>query len=154
MNVFTDILFLFVYIITMLYLEMPDIKNTNYPIHKLYLFVGIFVYYFVVQIIKKIKNKCSIDPFVLLQDSLIISLFCVLGYSLFVDFKYWDHTKEYMTEIDIESSTSMLKGYSTVALIIVSFVTVVQFVKILFKGKVSECDGHESNNLNKNVIIF
>ncbi len=153
MNIFTDILFLFVYIITMLYLEIPDIKNNNYPIHKLYLFIGIFVYYFVVQVIKKIKNKCQIHPFVLLQDSLIISLFCVLGYSLYVDFKYWDYTKEYITAIDSTDTESTIKGYSLVALIIVCFVTIIQLVKILFKGSINECDGHESYNM-KNIIRF
>ncbi len=153
MNIFTDILFLFVYILTMLYLELPDIKNNDYPIHKLYLFISIFAYYFVVQIIKKIKNKCTIDPFLILQDCLIISLFCVLGYSIYVDLKYWDYTKETITAIDSTDFNSILKGYSSVALIIVSFVTVVQLVKILFKGSVNECDGHEPHNI-KTILSF
>lgn len=153
MNVFTDILFLFVYLITMLYLEYPDIKNNNYPIHKLYLFIGIFGYYFIVQVIKKIKNKCSIDPYVLLQDSLMISLFCVLGYSLYVDFKYWDYTKDFIPPIDLEDQISLLKGYSMASFIVVLFVTLIQLIKILFKGTVLECDGHETNNF-VNIVTF
>lgn len=153
MNIFTDILFLFVYILTLLYMDLPDIKNNDYPIHKLYLFIGIFAYYFIVQIIKKIKNKCSIDPFILLQDSLMISLICVLGYSLYVDFKYWDYTKDTIMAIDSTDFNSTLKGYSTVALIIVSFVSVVQLIKILFNGSIKECDGHNSYDF-KNIMIF
>ena len=153
MNIFTDILFLFVYILTMLYLELPDIKNNDYPIHKFYLFINIFVYYFVIQIIKKIKNKCTIDIMLILQDCLIISLFCVLGYSIYVDFKYWNYTKDYVTDIDSSSLTSTVKSYSLVALIIVSFVTIVQLVKLLFTGNVSECDGHESKNM-KTIVKF
>lgn len=153
MNIFTDILFLFVYILAMLYLELPDIKNNDYPLHKLYLFISIFAYYFIVQIIKKIKNKCVIDPFIILQDCLMIALFCVLGYSIYVDFKYWNYTKEFMTTIDVNDFTSTLKGYSTAGIIIVSFVTVVQLVKILFKGSIKECDGHEQTNI-KTILSF
>jgi len=142
MNIFTDILFLFVYILAMLYLEMPNINNTDYPIHKLYLFISIFSYYFIIQLIKKIKNKCTIDALSIMQDSLIISLFCVLGYSIYVDLKYWEYTKDYIVPIDPENFTSTLKGYLIVSSIIAIFVMVVQFVKILFGNNINECNAN------------
>lgn len=147
MNIFTDILFLFVYILTLLYLELPNVMTNNYPIHKLYLFIGVFVYYFVVQIIKKIKNKCNIDLYTLLEDALMISLFCVVGYSLYVDFKYWDYTKDFIAIPNQESFEETFKGYSVVTLVIVGFVTLIQLSKVLFKGTITECDNHESKNL-------
>lgn len=140
MNIFTDILFLFVYIIAMFYLQLPNITNNDYPIHKLYLFISIFSYYFVIQIIKKIKNKCSINIFTILEDCLIITLFCVLGYSIYVDFKYWDYTKDTITQIDETDISSTLKGYSIVSLIIVSFMATIQIVKLLFQGSINDCE--------------
>lgn len=152
MNIFTDILFLFVYIFAMLYLEMPNINGTDYPIHKLYMFISIFSYYFIVQIIKKIKNKCPIDALAIIQDCLIVSLFCVLGYSIYVDLKYWNYTKDIMTTFNGDDFTTIIKKYVMVAIIIVSFVTMVQFIKILFTGSLNECDQNVITISNNNII--
>jgi hypothetical protein len=135
MNIFTDVLFLFVYIATLLYLEIPDIKNKNYPIHKLYLFIGVFVYFYVIELVKNIKNNKKIDPYEIMLDSLWNGLICVLGYSMYVDFLYWDQTKGWFN-FSINTYTPQYKIYVTyviVSLIIVLVITTLKLGKMLFK---------------------
>lgn len=137
MNIFTDVLFLFVYIMTLLYFRIPDIANNNYLTHKFYLFISIFGYYYVIQMIKKVKNKCPIEPYDLLKESINMSLFCLLGYSIYVDMMYMDQTKGYFGDI---TTVDINKRFVVVSLIMVLFVTVVQLIKMMFKNSPDECD--------------
>lgn len=136
MNIFSDILFLFVYIVTLMYFEMPNVNNNDYPIHKLYLFISIFGYYFVTQLIKKIKNDCHVDPYAITQDSLMMGLLCVLGYSIYVDLIYWDYTRQSLAFV--KKDTGIIK-FAVIALVIITFVTSIQLSKILFNGMDDEC---------------
>ena len=136
MNIFTDLLFLFVYIFTLLYFQLPDVTNNNYLTHKFYLFVAIFGFYYIIQLIKKIKNGCPIDPYAILLQSLNMSLFCVLGYSIYVDLLYMDWSQNYFGDIVVVNHT---KRFITISLIIVTFVALIQLVGMLFKTSTNEC---------------
>lgn len=137
MNIFTDVLFLFVYIMTLLYFRIPDVANNSYLTHKFYLFLSIFGYYYVIQMIKKVKNKCKIEPYDILKDSINMSLFCVLGYSIYVDMVHMDQTKSYFGDI---TTVDINKRFIVIALIMTIFVTVLQLVKMMFKVVPDECD--------------
>lgn len=150
MNIFTDVLFLFVYIVTMLYFELPNVKNKDYPIHKLYIFISIFGYYYVIQLIKKIKNKCKVDPYTILQDALMMGLYCVLGYSMYVDFLYWDQTKSMFGNI---KEVSITKRYAIIGMIIVAFVTMIQLSKMLFKTLPDDCGGTSGSGQSSNYFF-
>lgn len=132
MSIFTDLLFLFVYIFTLLYFQMPNVANNNYLIHKFYLFIAIFGFYYIIQLIKKIKNGCSVDPYIILQQSLNMALFCVLGYSLYVDLLYMDWSQGYFGDIEIVNHT---KRFVTISFIIIVFVGVIQLFGLMFKAK-------------------
>lgn len=129
MNIFTDVLFLLVYLLVMFFFEIPDIKNKNYPVHKLIIFTSIFIYYSIVTLIKTIKNKKNVDPYVILNDAVMMGLYCVLGYSLYVDFIYWDYTKHLFADI---KEANIIKRYTVVSIIIVLLVTTIQLSKMLF----------------------
>ena len=129
MNIFTDVLFLFVYIFALLYFRIPDVINNNYLTHKFFLFVAIFGYYYVVNIIKKIKYKCKINPYDILTQSLNTSLFCILGYSLYVDMLYMDNTKSYFGDI---STVDPTKRFIVISLIITTFIMMIYLVKMMF----------------------
>ena len=131
MNIFTDILFLFVYIMSLLYFRIPNVTNNNYLYHKFYLFISIFGFYYVIQLIKKIKNNCKVDSNILLQQSLNMALYCVIGYSIYVDLIYMDSTKQYFGDISIVDPN---KRFLVISLIIVTFVTLIQLVGMLFKN--------------------
>ena len=136
MNIFTDVLFLFVYIFALLYFRIPNVINNNYLCHKLFLFIAIFGYYYVINIIKKIKYKCKIEPYEILTQSLNMSLFCILGYSLYIDMLYMDSTKRYFGDITIIDPN---KRFIVISLIITSFVMLIYLVKMLFRTESDYC---------------
>lgn len=137
MNIFTDILFLFVYLFALLYFKIPDVANNNYLIHKFFLFIAIFGYYYVIHIIKKIKYGCKIDPYQILTESLNMSLFCILGYSIYVDMMYMDSTKSYFGDI---TQVNLNKRFLAISIIMTGFVTLVHLVKTLFKSDGKYCE--------------
>lgn len=85
MNIFTDTLFLFTFILAMLYFDLPNITDGNPILHKFYLFVSICGFFFLMQLIKKIKNKCEIEPYEIFQQSFATGITCILGYSFYND---------------------------------------------------------------------
>jgi len=132
MNIFTDLLFLFVYIFTLLYFQMPNVANNNYLTHKFYLFISIFGFYYIIQLIKRIRNGCSVDPYIILQQSLNMALFCVLGYSLYVDLLYMDWSQGYFGDIEVVNHT---KRFVAIAFIIIVFVGIIQLFGLMFRAK-------------------
>ncbi len=136
MNIFTDVLFLFVYIMTLLYFKLPDVSDNNYLMHKFYIFVGVFGFYYVIQMIKKIKNNCRVDPYVILQQSLNMALYCVIGYSVYVDLMYMDWSQSYIQSIDVSNSN---KKYLMISITVIIFVTLIQLMGMLFKVEKDDC---------------
>jgi hypothetical protein len=136
MNIFTDVLFLFVFIITSLYFKIPDVSDNNYLLHKFYLFVGVFGFYYVIQMIKKIKNSCKVDPYMILQQGLNMALYCVIGYSVYVDLMHMDWSQDYIKSIDISNSN---KKYLMISITIIIFVTLILLTGMLFKVERDDC---------------
>lgn len=138
MNIFTDALYLFAYIIVLLYFKLPDVINNNYLTHKLYLFVAIFAYHYVISLIKKIKHNCKINANIILKHSLTMSLYAILGYSIYVDLLFMDWSKDYFGDIN---EVNPIKRYFVITLIIVTFITLIQMVGMLFLTDIpDECD--------------
>jgi ABC-type Mn2+/Zn2+ transport system permease subunit len=121
----------------MFFFGLPNIKNKNYPIHKLLIFCNIFIFYYVIQIIKKIKKKCDIDLYLISQNSLMMGIYCILGYSLYVDFIYWDKTKNMFGDI---KTVDITKRYLIVATIITLFVLFIKLSELIFNQKQNDCD--------------
>ena len=137
MNIFTELLFLFIYIITILYFRLPDVvDNDNYLLHKLYLFLAIFGFYYVIRTIRKIRNSCKVNPHLVLYESLQMALLCILGYSIFIDLKFMDWSQSYFVGIDIANRN---KKYVVIASIIIIIVAVIELVGMLFKGEREDC---------------
>ena len=136
MNIFTDALFLFVYILTLLYFKIPNISDNNFLVHKFYIFVGVFGFYYVIQMIKKIKNNCKIDPYLILQQSLNMSLYCVIGYSIYTDLIHMEWSKDYLEKTYLDD---LNKRYLIIAITIIIFITLIQLVGMLFKVDRDDC---------------
>lgn len=132
MNIFIDAVFLFVYLMALLYLKLPDVLNTSYLTHKLFIFIETFIYFYMIQLIKKIRDKCKIDPYELLQSSVVWALCSVIGYSIYVDMLYMESTKLYFGAPDC---VDPLKRYAVIALIIVFFVALIQLMQLLFQAE-------------------
>lgn len=127
MNIFTDTLFLFAFVFAMLYFDVPDINDDHKILHKFYLFGSISIFIFLIQLIKKIKNKCKIEPTVIFQQSITTGLICVLGYSLYIDFTLMERFKEFF-----EFPDDKTKKICIVALTIVGFYLLIELSLTMF----------------------
>jgi hypothetical protein len=121
MNIITDIFLLFVYLMTLFYFRFPNITNTNYLFHKLIIFISVFVFKFVIELGKKIKEDKKVDPVEILKDSSNFSLYNILGYSLYIDMMYMNIPYENLA-ININSDNQRFLIASAIMTITVSVV--------------------------------
>jgi hypothetical protein len=114
---------------------MPNVENDNYIMHKLVLFIAIFCYQFLLSIVTKIRDKCKIDINQLISESLQMALFCVIGYSIFIDVKYMNSTKVAVGRV-------MKKNFRFiyVTFIIVLVVAIIKSAQLMFRNKYHDCE--------------
>jgi hypothetical protein len=134
MNIFTDTLFLFVFVFTMLYFDLPNISDGHPILQKFYLFVSICLFYFVVQLIKKIKNKCNIEPYALFQQSVMTGIICILGYSIYVDFTLIESYKPYF-----DFPQDKVRKIIMISLTIVGFYLLIELSITMFQSQRNIC---------------
>lgn len=135
-NIFTDVLFLFIYIFTLFFLRLPDVTNSNYFMHKIFIFISVFAFSYVLELIKLIKNECKIDTNIILQKSLNTAIYCALGYSIYVDMLYMNSTSSYFGNI---AEVNLTNRFLVISLIIIVFVTSVRLVELLFETNHQIC---------------
>ena len=133
MNIFTDLLFLFIFVYSMLFFKIPDVETDNYIYHKLIFFVTIFLFTFVSQILMKLRNDCTIVAREIFNKSLEVAISGFIGYSLYIDLTIMESTKEYM----VGYSRYIL--YLMIAITIILFIGIVKIVKLLFNYNENEC---------------
>lgn len=135
MNTFIDILFTLIFILTMLFFQIPDINNDNYIFHKLIIFVTLFMFNYVVNIIKKMRNDCKIIQTEIISNSTQMAIAGLLGYTLFVDLKVMEWSRDF-----IYSSYDSLFGlYLIVTIIMTLFITIIKVIKLLFNSSDYDC---------------
>lgn len=139
MNIFTDALFLFIYLFSLFYFGIPNINNDNYLKHKLIIFINIFIFNYVIQLIKKIKNNCIVDPLELLYNSLYIGLVAIIGYTIYVDVITMSWSREYIINNFDSIANDKTKKYATISLLIVITVVLIRMIGLLFKSSYDSC---------------
>jgi hypothetical protein len=82
MNVLFNLIFLFIYIYISLIIGIPG-TGSNIIINKLILFIGIFIYQFIIGFMSNIYKKHSLKK--ILKISFSNSLLSIIGYSLYID---------------------------------------------------------------------
>jgi hypothetical protein len=85
MHILIRLIILFIFIFSLLMLNIPNINPTNRIMMKLYIFMGIFIFEFVVRIIITIFHRCLIDIRKIIKNSLQIALIAVVAYSIYND---------------------------------------------------------------------
>ena len=125
MNIFINILFLFIYLYSLFFFQIPNLSESNPIINKLFIFIAVFVFQFCLTLIEKIKLKCKIEMERIVNECLIIGLLAVLGYSIYNDLTYLNI---------IDNSSLMMQNkkinYLYVTLIIILFVCSIQLIKV------------------------
>jgi uncharacterized protein with PQ loop repeat len=135
MRALIDPLFIYIFLITLLYMKLPDIDNDNYIEHKIYIFLSIFVFGFMLQTIKRIRSKCVVKTEDMLFDSFKTAVAGILGYSIYTDLIHMESTKEYFENL----GHSVINKIAIVALIIVAFIVLAKVIEMVLLSKESDC---------------
>lgn len=85
MNVLLNFLIIFIFILLILALKLPNIGTNNVIMNKVYLYLGIFLLQVVVLTMDNINNKCKMTTRDILREASRNALVTVIGYSLYID---------------------------------------------------------------------
>lgn len=106
-------------------------KNDNYLWQKFALFVALFCFYFVIQIIGKIRNKCTINMGEIIGNCYVVAVSGILGYTVFIDLEYMSWSSEAMKNFITSLDGNRYMFTLIVALSIVMFITMIKMVGLL-----------------------
>ena len=98
MNVFIDIVFLFVYIYILIYFLL-DLEKTDVITQKIILFLGIFFFASLLSIIKFIRDQKIVDMNYSINSGLYIGLFAFIGHTILFDLNYMPKTRSSVENI-------------------------------------------------------
>ena len=130
MNLFTNLLFTFIFLNIMIYFKFPNINNDSYVQNKFMLFVSVFLFQIATPVIINIKNECKIIFKDIVQNSLMQAIFAVIGYSIYIDLIIMGSTKEYMKSI-VNPAISPI----VVSMVIIFFMATVKFAEMSLTNK-------------------
>lgn len=139
MNLFTDALFMFIYLFALFYFGIPNIKNDNYLLHKLVIFLAIFAFNYIIQLIKNIRNQCKVDPIKILVNSLFMGLIATVGYSIYVDLVHMSWSKDFIINTFSDLKYDDTKRYSALSLLIVFSVIIIKLIGLMFNTSLDSC---------------
>ena len=110
MNLFTNIALVFVFIFLSIIIGLPDFThNDNLIKNKMFLFIGIFAFQFLIKSIYKLKNKGTknINIKCIFNEAVLVALFSIIGMSLYFDILNIENYRNNITSyIDIENINS------------------------------------------------
>ena len=126
MNPFTDIIFIFVFVFTLLYFGIININTTHPVLIKIYLFIAVTLFTWMLYSMKSIRRQCPIKIWDVISSGLIIGMLAFVGSTFYYDMVYTAETKPiilsmldktYFTEnvmLCLFISTSIMIGKSAV----------------------------------------
>lgn len=132
MNIFLNILFLFLFVFTLIIFHLPNIKDGRFLTHKFILFVSVFCFQFVLLILSKIANKCKIDIIEIFNDSLMTSVFAILGYSIYNDLIY-------SNKIMNNPQCGNHGNYLLATVLIISFIAIWKVIRLSINRDYQRC---------------
>ena len=136
MNTFTKLLFNFIFLYTILYFGLPNIENDNYIQHKLIIFIALFSFNYVLNVITKIRSECTLTQAELASKSINAAVAGLIGYTLYIDFNIMEWSKDYIKSLKTNNYMSIL----VVTLITIMFMALVKILVLLFEPVTTECD--------------
>lgn len=129
MHLFIHLIMLFIFVYVLLLLNIPQIEENSYIKMKLYLFFGVFMFEFIVNIIIALFQRCVINISKISRNSLFSALVAVVGYSIYNDL-IWSSNP--LINDQASNTTKKL----TITTIIIAFISLGYFIDIMFSNNV------------------
>jgi len=124
MKIFIDPLFLYLFVFALLYLKIPNVETDNYITHKILLFLGILIFDFALQLIKRIRSSCIVKTDEVFSESIKTALYGIIGYSLYIDTTIMTSTKDYLMNYNCSYNQK-------IAIITVFIITIISLAKLM-----------------------
>ena len=105
MNPFLNLFLLFLYVIAVFYFVV-DVNNKQYLRDKLVIFLAMFFFQFLLSLISKITNKCKIEIWDIVNESLRVAFIGVIGYSVYTDLTIMENTKKTFAPTPLNKNNS------------------------------------------------
>ena len=134
MNLITDIIYIYVYLVILVFLRFIDLDYDNYLLQKFYIFISIFVFTSLLEVIKKVKNECPSRENYIISNAFSSAVIAVLGFTIYVDLVHMSLTRYSFEYINLSNFYKTL----FVPLIIVLTMMTFRLIYLLFDYK-SEC---------------
>lgn len=134
MVIFTELLLLFFFIYVMLFLKIPNVENDNYIFQELIIFMIIFLFTYVSQIIIMLKYNCRMSHQEIFNKSLQVATAGLIGYVLYIDLTIMDATKECMV------TYSPYIKYLMITICIIAVIAAVRIIYLLFNNDSIACN--------------
>jgi hypothetical protein len=138
MNIFTNTILIFVFILILLIFNIINFdQNDNLLKNKLYLFIAVFIFQILLKSIHKLKNNnTKPDKKINLKDifknSVLVSLFSIIGLSIYSDIINTECIKTYISSyINIENTYTQS---IFISLIISIFINICILFNIIING--------------------
>lgn len=142
MNALTNLFFIFIFMLTILYNKIIDIGDMNYILHKIILFALLFICQFTILVISKIKNGCVLNYETIGCQSIETATIGIIGYSIYNDLQHSNVSG--MSEISDEKIK-----YVYIAIIITLLLTFVNSIKLMIGYIPYECIKYKEQNKSK-----
>lgn len=85
MNILIYLITLFIFIYALLILNIPQIAHGNHFKFKLYIFSGVFIFEFIIEIFMAVHNKHLINIGKITKNSILVALISTVAYSVYND---------------------------------------------------------------------
>ncbi|AYV75733.1 MAG: hypothetical protein Terrestrivirus3_2 [Terrestrivirus sp.] len=98
MNIFTEVLFLFVFVYALIILKLPDMTKDDYIFQKFSIFVSLFCFYFVLQALNTLRCNSMVSMSDLVKNSFIVAISGVLGLTVYTDLLNMEWSHDYIEQ--------------------------------------------------------
>lgn len=129
MHIFIHIVILFIYVYVLLLLNIPQIALDDNIKFKLYIFGGIFLFEFIVNLIITVYKKCIVDIGRIVKNSLYTALVATVAYSVYNDL-VWTSSSLIMDQ------TNKHVRNMTITVIITAFIALGYFMEIALTDQI------------------
>ena len=125
MNPFTDIVFIFVFVFVILHYGLICIEGTNIVLQKLYIFLAVTMFSWLLYSLKSIRRQQPIKIWDVVSSGLIIGMLAFIGHTVFFDLLYM---KGANVEASVWLKGMMDKTYFTHNIMLCIFISTFIFI--------------------------
>lgn len=119
MNLLTYIILIFIYVFSITYFGLIDLKNSNPLTQKLFIFIALFIFGIFIETIKKINNNCKTTIYDIFVASLTVGFVGFVGQTIFMDLILMPETSSIMnSSINTVSMELILSLFISISILL------------------------------------